>query len=277
MSGAAKSQAHLKRWATGLALLPLLIFCVVAGGAVFTGLVGLAALVCLWEYFRIVCPAGTRAFADPVLLTGYGAGVLLLLAAHAGRAEVMAAVLAGNVIVCGLILLVRFPVNPAVTDLVAKEIQGVCYIPLFLAFLVMLRASPEGMTWIFFVCATIFAGDIAALYAGTLWGRRKLSPAISPGKSVAGAVAGLTANLLVGLTVKLFFLPALPGVRCLLFAAALGAAGQAGDLFESALKRVSKVKDSGGLLPGHGGILDRIDALLFAAPVAYVFRTFAFG
>jgi phosphatidate cytidylyltransferase len=274
MSPESKTRAHLKRWVTGLALLPVLIFCVADGGTVFALLVGLAAGICLWEYFRIVCPGGTRTIADPLLLAGYLAGVLLVAAAHADLPELIPVVLAVNVLVCGMISLMRFPRDPGVPDLVAKQIQGVCYIPLFLSFLVMLRSAPDGMTWVFFVCAIIFAGDISALYAGTLWGRHKLSPAVSPGKSVEGALAGLAANLIIGAAAKAFFLPELTLGGCLLFALAVGIAGQAGDLFESALKRVSKVKDSGGLLPGHGGILDRVDALLFAAPVAYILRTY---
>jgi phosphatidate cytidylyltransferase len=139
-----------------------------------------------------------------------------------------------------------------------------------LSLLVLLRSAPEGATWIFLLCAVIFAGDTAALYAGTLWGRHKLSAAISPGKTVEGAVAGLAANLAIGSGAKLFFLPEWGWGFCLVFSLAVGAAGQVGDLFESALKRSSNVKDSGSLLPGHGGVLDRIDALLFAAPVAFL-------
>ena len=143
-----------------------------------------------------------------------------------------------------------------------------------IALLVLLRAAPDGAAWVFLVCAVIFAGDTAALYAGTLWGRHKLCPAISPGKTVEGALAGLAANLLVGMAVAAIFLPAVGWLEPRLFAAAAGLAGQAGDLFESELKRMSNIKDSGGILPGHGGVLDRIDALLFAAPVAFAFRIY---
>jgi phosphatidate cytidylyltransferase len=159
-----------------------------------------------------------------------------------------------------------------VLDVVARQVQGVCYIPLPLALLILLRSAPGGTAWIFLLCAVIFAGDTAALYAGTLWGRHKLCPAISPGKTVEGALAGLAANLAVGMAGKALFLPEVGWAAALAFAAAVGLAGQVGDLFESELKRASSVKDSGGLLPGHGGVLDRIDALLFAAPVAFVFR-----
>ncbi|MCU0538455.1 MAG: phosphatidate cytidylyltransferase [Desulfobacterales bacterium] len=268
----AERQAHLKRWVTGLAGLAVLIVCVAWGGIVLSGLVALACLVCLWEYFRIVCPPGTRVLTDPLLVAGYGFGVGLIAAAHSGRPELVALAAALNVLCCGLISVFRFSADRAVLELVARQIQGLCYIPLPLALLILLRLSPEGTTWVFLLCAVIFAGDTAALYAGTAWGRRKLSPAISPGKTVEGAAAGLAANLVVALIGKWLFLPALDWGSCLLFALAAGIMGQVGDLFESQMKRVSNVKDSGAILPGHGGVLDRIDALLFAAPVAYLFR-----
>ena len=125
------------------------------------------------------------------------------------------------------------------------------------------------MTWIFVLLAVVFAGDTSAYYVGSYLGRHKLAPAISPGKTVEGALGGLGANLLVGAIAKFLFLP--PGdwlLSCIGFAL-FGAAGQAGDLFESELKRIAKIKDSSAILPGHVGILDRIDALLFSAPVAY--------
>ena len=109
--------------------------------------------------------------------------------------------------------------------------------------------------------------------------RTKLAPPPKPRSAgvrlsglVLGALAGLAANLAVGAAAKALFLSEPGWIPCLLFAVTAGGMGQIGDLFESELKRVSNVKDSGGILPGHGGILDRIDALLFAVPVAYVFR-----
>jgi phosphatidate cytidylyltransferase len=167
-----------------------------------------------------------------------------------------------------------FASDRTVLERAARQIQGVCYIPLSLSLLVLLRSGADGVTWIFLLCAIIFAGDTAALYAGTLWGRHRISPTISPGKTVEGSVAGLAAGLAVGSAAKALFLPELGWPALILFALAVGVAGQAGDLFESALKRASNVKDSGGLLPGHGGVLDRIDAMLFAAPVAFGLRIY---
>lgn len=122
-----------------------------------------------------------------------------------------------------------------------------------------LSALPVAVTWL---C------DTAAYFAGLKWGRRRLAPALSPKKSVEGALAGLAAGAAAGalLTPWLGWLP-LAGALAGLFIAAVA---QAGDLWESALKRAAGVKDSGRLLPGHGGILDRFDALLLALPAAYL-------
>ena len=111
---------------------------------------------------------------------------------------------------------------------------------------------------------------------GSYLGRHKLNPAVSPGKTIEGAVGGLVGNLLVGSIGKFFFFPAHPWGSAVLFFIAVGLAGQVGDLFESLFKRTSKIKDSGGILPGHGGVLDRIDALLFASPVAYFFKIYIY-
>jgi phosphatidate cytidylyltransferase len=134
----------------------------------------------------------------------------------------------------------------------------------------------SGTIWIFLLLAIIFAGDTSAYYVGSYLGRHKLSPTISPGKTIEGAIGGLTANLVVGAIGKAFFLPDLAWSLSILFFLAVGIAGQLGDLFESEMKRSSNIKDSSNILPGHGGILDRIDAILFASPVAYVFIRFIF-
>ena len=157
-----------------------------------------------------------------------------------------------------------------------KQLQGVIYIPVLLSFLILIRESSSGMIWIFVLLAVIFAGDTGAYYVGSYFGRHKLSPAVSPGKTIEGSIGGLVANLVIGSVGKAFFLSELPWGLSLLFILAVGIAGQVGDLFESELKRSSGIKDSSGILPGHGGVLDRIDALLFASPVAYIFIRFIF-
>lgn len=264
---------HLKRWITGLAAIPLLVLLILRGGLPFTLLVGLASMAALWEYLGIVRPQRDRRLPGPVLMAGLAAMPLVTAAAHGGQWAALALVLAIDLLVAGTLSLTAFRRDPRVVDQVALQLQGVVYTGVLLALLIPIRQAPQGMEWIFTVLVVVFAGDTGALYAGTFWGRHKLAPAISPGKTIEGSCGGLVCNLLAGSLLNALLLPApLPWPAALAFFLCLGAAGQAGDLFESQLKRVAGVKDSGRLLPGHGGILDRIDALLFAAPVAFAFR-----
>lgn len=264
-----KTSTHLKRWITGLTALPLLIYFITLGGAVFAGLVAAASIFGLWEYFRIVLDDADQAFFDPICLTGYIAAAVLIGYGAMCKPGHIPAIVALDFVVVAVYSVFRFSSDQTVVLRVARQVQGIVYVPLLLSLLVLLRNRPDGMTWIFILLAIIFAGDTSAYYVGSYLGRNKLAPAVSPGKTVEGALGGLAANLLVGTAAKLLFLP--PGdwlLSCAGFVL-FGAAGQAGDLFESALKRLSSIKDSSAILPGHGGILDRIDALLLAAPVAY--------
>jgi phosphatidate cytidylyltransferase len=137
------------------------------------------------------------------------------------------------------------------------------------------RYYPKGSIWIFFLLAVIFASDTGAFYAGKFFGKHKLYEAISPGKTWEGAIGGLLSSLIIAF----FFLKIIPlhrlDINILILAASLSVAGQIGDLSESMLKRNYGVKDSGHILPGHGGILDRIDGLLFCIPVLYVYLSFS--
>ena len=264
---------QLKRWITGIIALPFLIFFIVMGGAYFVVLVGAVCLLSMWEYFRIISDAEGKV-VSVIMIVGVLVGALIILAASGSSFNLISGIIALNMIICGLISIPQYKNNPNVLETIKKQVQGIIYIPLLLSFLILIRNEPDGMIWIFLILAVIFAGDTSAYYFGSYLGRHKLCPAVSPGKTIEGSVGGLAANLLVGSIVKFFFLPELPWVLSLILFLVMGIAGQAGDLFESMLKRSSKVKDSGGLLPGHGGFLDRIDALLFAAPVAYFFKNY---
>jgi len=266
---------HLKRWITGIIALPFLIFFIVKGGAYFIVLVGVVCLLSMWEYFSIVSDAKGKV-VSVIMVIGVLAGALIIIAASGSSFNLVSGIIALNMIICGLISIPQYKNNPNILETIKKQLQGIIYIPLLLSFLVLIRNQTDGMIWIFLILAVIFAGDTSAFYFGSYLGRHKLCPAVSPKKTIEGSIGGLAGNLLVGSIVKLFFLPELPWAQSLFLFVAMGIAGQAGDLFESMLKRSSSVKDSGGLLPGHGGFLDRIDALLFATPVAYFFKNYLF-
>lgn len=267
---------HLKRWITGLVALPFLIFLVHKGGLLFTILISLAALVALWEYYRIVFNGETRPTSRIILYWGYGLSLVLIWSTFLAGPDLTLSVIGVNLLVVALISLFQFKKDHTILEVIIKQLQGIIYIPLLLSFLILIRAGSSGMIWIFILLAIIFAGDTSAYYVGSYLGRHPLSPAISPGKTIEGSIGGLAANLVVGAIGITFFLPSVPWSLSILFFIIVGLAGQVGDLFESELKRSSGIKDSSGILPGHGGILDRIDALLFASPVAYIFIRFIF-
>ncbi|NOQ20332.1 MAG: phosphatidate cytidylyltransferase [Desulfobacterales bacterium] len=267
---------HLKRWITGLIALPFLIFLVYKGGVLFTILISMAGLVALWEYYRLVFNGEDKPISNIILLWGYGINFAIIWSTFLVGPNLSVSVIGLNLIVVALISLFQFKTDQTVLDVVIKQLQGIIYIPVLLSFLVLIREGSSGMIWVFVLLAVIFAGDTGAYYVGSYLGRHKLSPAVSPGKTIEGSIGGLAVNLVLGGIAKYLFLSGLPWGLSLLFFLAVGIAGQVGDLFESELKRSSGIKDSGGILPGHGGILDRIDALLFASPVAYIFIRYIF-
>ena len=268
---------HLKRWITAVVALPFLILLVLKGGPIlFAILIGIVSILALWEYHRIVLNPGGESRKGVIPLLGYMVAPTIIGAAHFNSFRMMLILIALNLIFAALISLPQLKSDPKVTEIVVRQVFGIIYIPLFLSVLVLIRNGPDGITWIFFLLIVIFAGDTGAFYVGSYFGRHKLCPSVSPGKTVEGAVGGLMANLGIGTLYMRFFLPSLPWGTGILFLLSIGAAGQVGDLFESQLKRTGDIKDSGGILPGHGGILDRIDALLFAAPLAYLFKEFVF-
>ena len=167
-----------------------------------------------------------------------------------------------------------------VLPIAAAGFFGLIYVGYPLMLLPLFAAKENGKTLLVFLMLVVWTGDIAALYIGKAFGRRKLAPALSPNKTVEGAVASLAGSVAVaGVLVAICDLAGArqstllhisePPWQTLLLALLVNAAAQVGDLVESAIKRGAGVKDSGNMLPGHGGILDRIDALLVAAPVLW--------
>ena len=131
----------------------------------------------------------------------------------------------------------------------------------------------ESVHWLFFVLTLNWVGDSAAFYVGRAFGRHKLAPLVSPGKTWEGAAGSIVGSMLVGVAYMHTFVPQASWGTIAFLAAAGNIAGQMGDLAESAMKRGAGVKDSGRLLPGHGGLLDRVDSNLFALPVVYALHT----
>jgi len=263
---------HLKRWITGIIALPILYLLVSAGGLVFYLLIAAASMVTLWEYYRIVFQSDGPLPERLMPILGLVFAPAIVWTFYDGKMDAAALILAADLILVAGLSLPLFKTDPHAPLLVAKQVLGLVYIPVFLSFLIFLRHSPDGVAWIFWPLLIVFAGDTGAFYTGTYLGRHKLCPWVSPKKTIEGSLGGLAANVVVALIFKTLLLPSLATVPCILFALIIGAAGQAGDLFASEFKRSAGVKDSGALLPGHGGFLDRLDALLFASPLAYLLK-----
>ncbi|MGZ3686509.1 MAG: phosphatidate cytidylyltransferase, partial [Bdellovibrionota bacterium] len=153
---------------------------------------------------------------------------------------------------------------------VQGRVFGLLYFCVFLAFVPKIHSLPHGQELFFFLLGIIWIGDTGAYYGGKLLGRNKLSVNISPGKTREGAVAALVFCAVFAVLWGIYALPHLPLVKMIAIALLTSVVAQAGDLIESQMKRAYGVKDSGTLLPGHGGVFDRFDSLILAAPFFYV-------
>lgn len=154
---------------------------------------------------------------------------------------------------------------------------GLLYIPYLLGYLVLLRNHPLGWQWIMLIMFIVMSGDSAAYFVGCNFGKRKLYPAVSPNKSIEGSLGGIAGSMVGVVVAKLIYFSEIGLADALLAAILIGTLSQIGDLFESLLKRSCGVKDSGTIFPGHGGILDRLDSIIFAAPIAYYYAVFVAG
>ena len=263
---------HWKRWITALIAMPLIGWLIIKGGpTIFALTVAVVSIIALWEYFRIAFVDDPPSAILPFSIWAYTISAAMMLATRYSPRGAMTFVVI-HLIGAAVFSILRFQRLQVAHKIVIKQVFGLIYIPFFMSFTVLLYVGSNGIHWIFFLLLVVAAGDTGAYYVGSYWGSHKLCPSVSPKKTIEGAVGGLAANLLAGFFYKIIFFPSLPAVDCLALALCAGAVGQAGDLFESEFKRAAGVKDSSRLLPGHGGVWDRIDALLFAAPVTYLLK-----
>lgn len=248
-------------------LLPLILLAVWLGGWWLFGAAVVVSVLGLHELYEM-----TRSL-KPVLLAGYAGTVAALLGAEWGPEWALGGFLA----TFGLAFLFKGLAGmPPTTVSIAVTVLGVAWIGLGLAHLILIREIPEhGVLAAFTVLLAVFAADTASYFAGRLIGRHKLAPRTSPGKTWEGLVAGTIAAVLVPFF-ALYEQGFLDVAESFVLGGAIALAAPLGDLFESALKRDAGVKDSGRLLLGHGGMLDRLDAPLFASIAAF-YVLLAFG
>jgi phosphatidate cytidylyltransferase len=248
----------MKRVLTALLLIPFFIYIMLwAPLWAFLAAVAGVAILCFREYAELVALHGIE---KPGIF-GYVAGLLLLFLPGKDFAFVVL------IAVLAMALALRSRELAEALPAAAALLLGVIYV--FGALRCGIDLHGISPYWLFFGLSINWAGDIAALYVGQLLGRHKLSPIVSPGKSWEGAAASVLASVIYGALYLPRLLPTVPLLEGLALAAIANIAGQFGDLCESGLKRGAGVKDSGTLLPGHGGWLDRVDSTLFALPVVY--------
>ena len=259
---------HLNRWLTAAVALPVLAFIIGLGpGWLLLSLVVLVTAGGMLELLDLLLPERK----SWVRIAALAAGLLLPLATYwKGILGLTTATVAAIFVVLTIHLVLYAKEKPILQSLGATVFAQL-YIPFLLSHVLLLFQVPSGRRWIFFLFFVIFAGDTGAYYVGHRWGRHKLWPAVSPNKTVEGAIGGLLSSLAIALLVgKLLLSLGKFGTTFLLsMGLVIALAGQIGDLMESMLKRVSHVKDSSSILPGHGGLLDRLDSLLFVFPLTY--------
>ena len=260
--------------------IPIAVAAGYLGGLVLASLLALLAGIGAWELFRFARAQGTTALES----IGIPLAALMPLGAHAVRLGWLEAPLAAGgavfVALCGAVLWARSPDERPLGS-IAITAFGVLYAGATLAYTYALRhhrfvvEPAAGAVLVFFPIALTWVSDSGAYFVGRALGKRKLMPRVSPGKTVAGAVGGIVATMIGAWVYNDFVLRpvaqlALAPWTALLFGAVISIVGQVGDLVESLFKREAGVKDSSSFFSAHGGVLDRLDSLYFAIPVAYL-------
>jgi phosphatidate cytidylyltransferase len=248
----------MQRLVTAIALIPVALYLIfLSPGWLFTTAATAMSLLCYWEYSGLVAAYGIR---RSCLLGMFSGLVILFLPQYALLGITLLLALA-------LILLLRKVDLREILPQVACALFGAFYTFAPWRFAIDLRHI--GIHLLFFALALNWIGDSAAYYTGRAFGRHPLAPVISPKKTREGAVASVIASVILGVFYLGRFMPDLPYWEIVIMAVVGNVAGQFGDLVESAIKRGADVKDSGNLLPGHGGMLDRVDSSLFALPFVF--------
>jgi phosphatidate cytidylyltransferase len=252
----------MRRVLTSLVLIPLVIYLVLlADWWLVAAAVALVACACFYEYRNL---AEAYGFGAPHVL-GYAAGVLILFA-NADPWPWLALVLAGLI---ALALAMREQDLRQSLPRAALLVMGVAYA--FGCWKCALPLRERSPHWLMYALLVSWAGDIGGYYIGRSLGKRRLAERISPNKTWEGTAGSLICSAAIAGAYLVRFVPGVPVIPAVLLTLAANAAGQLGDLSESVIKRGAGAKDSGALLPGHGGMLDRVDSTMFVLPVVYAY------
>jgi phosphatidate cytidylyltransferase len=257
---------HLKRWLSGAIIAPGLILLILLGPSwLFLLFILLLSALGLREFHALALPgiSGGERFLGVLL------GLLIPLSLYPGRPSSLSIALIFIVLLLFILALRSSADFSLRVERVGRHFLGLLYVPFLLAQFVVLRGMEAGQFWTLFTLVSVYFGDTTAFYVGRAWGRRKLAPKISPGKTFAGGIGAVAGSLAGALLFKVLFFPQPTCLDAAVLGAGIGVFGQLGDLWESVIKRSAQAKDSGTLIPGHGGLLDRIDSVLFSGAFVY--------
>jgi phosphatidate cytidylyltransferase len=261
-----------KAWMGILVVPPLILLIALGPPAVLSLMVLVATFLGLREFYPLAFPHSQWVERSVGIVLGIGLALLL----SSGQIALVPPYVVFLLLVLSVLFMATSQNLLSAISNVGVILLGILYVGFLLAHVSLIRNLALGRQWVLFLIATVWAGDISAFLFGSRLGRHKLYPKISPKKTVEGLAGGLLGSAVVAVAFSLLFLPQLKTGPCVLLAFAVGILGQLGDFTESMLKRSAQVKDSGSLIPGHGGILDRLDSFLFTAPFLYYFLLFFF-
>ena len=225
----------------------------------------------IYEFYRMALPERTVEIWPAACC-----GAMMIFIPFMGGERLALAGITGIFLAFVLLFLFRIRDITTAAREIAYVVLGFLYIPFLLMHLVMLHQTAYGWQWLLVIMLIVMTNDSAAYYTGSAFGKHRLYPLVSPKKSVEGALGGLVGSIGGTLLAKFTFFPQLTLADALITAVVIGILGQVGDLFESLLKRSFGVKDSGSIIPGHGGVLDRLDSIIFAAPAMYYYVIYVF-
>ena len=267
-----RQRLELRRVYPALVFAPLFYLLIRYGPpTLFFVLVAITAILAVWEFYRILFHAQAN---HPLILAGCIL-IIPLLATMQWTDVTVSISAATGIIFLALLCLMMRPIDLGQFPPALMGIPfGVFYIGLGLGHFLWIRNLAGGDLLIFFVILVSWAADTAAYYAGVTLGRRPIAPRLSPKKTVEGFIGGLLFSVAVAIACRFWFLSSFTIADCVFIGILLAGMGLLGDLAESSFKRRSGIKDSGALIPGHGGMLDRVDSLLFTAPAFYYYVLF---
>jgi phosphatidate cytidylyltransferase len=256
----------IKRWQTALIALPVL-FIIVYGSISFFILTLVASLICLYEFYGIAIK--DCSITHEACLLGFAMTIVWVLLVYLNYLEYLWMIAVLNLMVLAGIIVFRFSEQPDILDIAIRQSLGLTYIPGLIGFMLLIHQFDKGHCWIYVTFLMIFACDTGGYFVGKQFGKHALCSAVSPKKTIEGFLGGLVLCVLTCLIFASLFQLPLSVEHMIGLSVIVGLIAPLGDLFESAFKRLADIKDSGNLLPGHGGLLDRIDAFLFAGPLVY--------